>query len=58
MLTQQEFQLIYLMQELIPYQVINVYNFPIQTFVTSNIMHTAYLYGPTCMQTDRLHTPH
>lgn len=34
-----------------------VYNFPIQTF--RNVKHTekAYLYGPTCMQTDQLHTP-
>lgn len=34
-----------------------VYNFPIQTFATSHIVKKAHLYGPTCMQTDQLHTP-
>jgi diaminopimelate decarboxylase len=34
-----------------------VYNFPIQTFATSNNINKAYLYGPTCMQNDQLHTP-
>src|SRR6202044_2821033 len=34
-----------------------VYNFPIQTFITSNTRQKSYLYGPTCMQTDQLHTP-
>lgn len=34
-----------------------VYNFPIQTFVQSELTEKAYLYGPTCMQNDQLHTP-
>lgn len=34
-----------------------VYNFPIQTFAKTHITKKTHLYGPTCMQTDQLHTP-
>lgn len=34
-----------------------VYNFPIQTFTKEIHKEKAYLYGPTCMQNDQLHTP-